>query len=129
MSRNRSLEEIQEDIRTLTRVLSEFIHAKLDELAEEIGELEKPKWIPCSERMPDDDDYRDYLVLVENHIGDTPMICQCNPEYGFGYYKDIYDPVTLGFVDTEFATLDELGYEKALYWMQLPAPPVEEEGE
>lgn len=53
MSRNRSLEEIQEDIRTLTRVPSEFIHAKLDELAEEIGELEKPKWIPCSERMPD----------------------------------------------------------------------------
>lgn len=28
MSRNRSLEEIQEDIRTLTRVPSEFIHAK-----------------------------------------------------------------------------------------------------
>lgn len=26
MSRNRSLEEIQEDIRTLTRVPSEFIH-------------------------------------------------------------------------------------------------------
>lgn len=49
MSRNRSLEEIQEDIRTLTRVPSEFIHAKLDELAEEIGELAKPKWIPCSE--------------------------------------------------------------------------------
>lgn len=43
MSRNRSLEEIQEDIRTLTRVPSEFIHAKLDELAEEIGELAKPK--------------------------------------------------------------------------------------
>lgn len=54
MSRNRSLEEIQEDIRTLTRVPSEFIHAKLDELAEEIGELAKPKWIPCSEKMPED---------------------------------------------------------------------------
>ena len=54
MSRNRSLEEIQEDIRTLTRVPSEFIHAKLDELAEEIGELAKPKWIPCSERLPEE---------------------------------------------------------------------------
>lgn len=31
MSRNRSLEEIQEDVRTLTRVQLEFIHAKLDE--------------------------------------------------------------------------------------------------
>ena len=39
MNRNRSLEEIQEDIRTLTRVPSEFIHAKLNELAEEVGEL------------------------------------------------------------------------------------------
>ena len=84
-----------------------------------IHALEENKWIPCSERMPEDDDYRDYLVLVENHIGDTPMICQCNPEYGFGYYKDIYDPVTLGYVDTEFSTLDELGYEKAMYWMQM----------
>lgn len=53
MSRKRSLKEIQEDIRTLTRVPSEFIHAKLDELAEEIVELAKPKWIPCSERLPD----------------------------------------------------------------------------
>lgn len=87
------------------------------------------QWIPCSERMPDDDDFRYYLVLVENHIGDTPMICQCNSEYGFGYYKDIYDPVTLGYVDSEFSTLDELGYEKAMYWMQMPEPPVEEEGE
>lgn len=94
-----------------------------------IHALKETKWIPCSERMPDDDDYRDYLVLVENHIGDAPMICQCNPEYGFGYYKDIYDPVTLGYVDTEFSTLDELGYEKAMYWMQMPEPPVEEEGE
>ena len=56
MSRNRSLEEIQEDIRTLTRVPSEFIHAKLDELAEEIGELAEPKWIPCSEKMPEERD-------------------------------------------------------------------------
>ena len=52
MSRNRSLEEIQEDIRTLTRVPSEFIHAKLDELAEEVEELTKPKWIPVTKRLP-----------------------------------------------------------------------------
>ena len=99
------------------------------ELEEKLVRAERMKWITCSERMPDDDDYRDYLVLVENHIGDTPMICQHNSEYGFGYYKDIYDPVTLGYVDTEFSTLDELGYEKAMYWMQMPEPPVEEEGE
>lgn len=53
MSRKRTLKEIQEDIRTLTRVPSEFIHAKLDELAEEVGELGNPRWIPCSERLPE----------------------------------------------------------------------------
>ena len=94
-----------------------------------IHALKEIQWIPCSERMPDDDDFRDYLVLVENHIEEAPMICQCDLEYGFGYYKDIYDPVTLGYVDSEFSALDELGYEKAMYWMQMPEPPVEEEGE
>lgn len=94
-----------------------------------IHALKETQWIPCSERMPDDDDFRDYLVLIENHIEEAPMICQCDLEYGFGYYKDIYDPVTLGYVDSEFSALDELGYEKAMYWMQMPEPPVEEEGE
>lgn len=33
MSRNRLLEEIQKDVRTLTIAPSEFIHAKLEELS------------------------------------------------------------------------------------------------
>ena len=65
MSRNRSLEEIQEDIRTLTRVPSEFIHAKLNELAEEVEELVKQKWIPITERMPKEEEY--ILVSFENY--------------------------------------------------------------
>lgn len=48
-------------------------------------------------------------------------------EYGFGFWKDIYDPVTLGFVDSEFDTMEELGYEKVLYWMPLIEPPEKEE--
>ena len=101
----------------------------VDAIGMGIHALKETQWIPCSERMPDDDDFRDYLVLIENHIEEAPMICQCDLEYGFGYYKDIYDPVTLGYVDSEFSALDELGYEKAMYWMQMPEPPVEEEGE
>lgn len=67
MSRNRSLEEIQKDIRTLTRVPSEFIHAKLNEIAEEVGELTKTKWVPCSERIPKEtvlccDEYGNMLI-------------------------------------------------------------------
>lgn len=85
------------------------------------------KWIPVSEGLPTDDDYRYYMVLVENHIEDVPMFCQCDPYYGFGYYREIFDSVSLGYVDTEFNTLEELNYEKALYWMQLPEPPYEKE--
>lgn len=118
--RNRTLEEIQEDIRTLTRVPSEFIHAKLDELAEEVGDLVNRKWIPCNERLPEDGDCRFYMCLVENHIEDVPTMCQFDEEAGF--YEDIYDPVSLGFVDTEFKTMEELGYEKVMYWMPLPEP-------
>ena len=64
MSRKRTLKEIQEDIRTLTRVPLEFIHAELDELAEEVGELGNPGWIPVSERLPEDESY--ILVSFEN---------------------------------------------------------------
>ena len=80
------------------------------------------KWIPCSERLPEDGDCRFYMCLVENHIEDFPMMCQFEEENGFGFYKDIYDPISLGFLDTEFDTMEELGYEKVMYWMPLPEP-------
>ena len=51
----------------------------------------------------------------ENHLEDPPMFCQYEEEYGFGFWKDIYDPVTLGFVDSEFETMEDLKYEKVLY--------------
>lgn len=78
------------------------------------------KWIPCSERLPEDGDCRFYMCLVENHIEDFPMMCQFEEENGFGFYKYIYDPISLGFLDTEFDTMEELGYEKVMYWMPLP---------
>ena len=43
-------------------------------------------------------------------------------EYGFGFWHDIYNEKTLGFVDTEFRTNEELGYEKVIAWMPLPSP-------
>lgn len=106
---------------TLKRTISK------KELEEILLRAERMKWIPVSEGFPTDDDYRYYMVLVENHIEDVPMFCQCDPYYGFGYYREIFDPVSLGYVDTEFNTLEELNYEKALYWMPLPEPPYEGE--
>lgn len=109
MSRNRSLEEIQEDIRTLTRVPSEFIHAKLDELAEEIGELAKPKWIPCSEKMPEEA----YGCLV------TVMDCEA---YSMEDFENIY-PEFVGWDGETWNDGDgeEIPFE-VIAWMPLPKP-------
>ena len=79
-------------------------------------------WIPVSEKLPEDDDMRFYMCIVENHEEDLPMFCQYDGEYGFGFWHDIYDSESLGFVDTEFKTNDELGYEKVVAWQPLPEP-------
>ena len=83
-------------------------------------------WIPVSEKLPEDDDMRFYMCIVENHEEDLPMFCQYDGEYGFGFWHDIYDSESLGFVDTEFNTNDELGYEKVVAWQPLPEPYKEE---
>lgn len=79
-------------------------------------------WIPVSERLPEDDDMRFYMCIVENHEEDLPMFCQYDSEYGFGFWHDIYDSTSLGFVDMVFKTNDELGYEKVVAWQPLPKP-------
>lgn len=79
-------------------------------------------WIPVEEKLPEEDDIRFYMCIVENHEEDLLMFCQYNELYGFGFWQDIYDSVTLGFVDTEFKTNDELGYEKVIAWQPLPEP-------
>lgn len=91
------------------------------------GNVSSTPWISVSERLPEDIDRRYFMCLVENHLEDPPMFCQYEEEYGFGFWKDIYDPVTLGFLDSEFETMEELGYEKVLYWMPMIEPPEESE--
>lgn len=86
---------------------------------------EETKWISVEDRLPEDIGMRFFMCLTENHLEDPPMMCQYEEESGFGFWKDIYDPVTLGFVDSEFDTMEELGYEKVLYWMPLIEPPEE----
>ena len=77
-------------------------------------------WIPVEEELPKDGDSRYYMCIVENHEEDPPMYCQYDEECGFGFYQDIYDEHTLGFVDCVFQTNEELGYEKVIAWQQLP---------
>lgn len=108
-------------------LIEEIENYRGDIFASEIVELIKQmptvgEWIPCSERFPEDCDNRFYMCVVENHEEDPPMFCQYEEEYGFGFWHDIYNEYTLGFVDTEFKTNEELGYEKVVAWQPLPDP-------
>lgn len=85
-------------------------------------ESENNGWISVEDRLPEDYDNRFYMCIVENHEEDLPMFCQYDEEYGFGFWRDIYDEHTLGFVDSEFKTNEELGYEKVIAWQPLPTP-------
>lgn len=113
MSRNRSLEEIQEDIRTLTRVPSEFIHAKLDELAEEIGELAKPKRIPCSEWIPEEP--KENLVFD----GKCLEVYLVMTKYGSSDQDKAY-PFRAFWNGINFT--DGWGILDVIAWMPLPKP-------
>lgn len=84
-----------------------------------------PLWISVEDSLPEDGDSRFYMCLVENHLEDPPMFCQYEEGYGFGFWRDIYDSVTLGFVDSEFETMEDLKYEKVLYWMPMIELPEE----
>ena len=108
------------------RQIDKLYAKKCRELSEE---KKKHEWIPCSERLPEDADNRFYMCVVENHEEDPPMFCQYEDEYGFGFLYDIYNEETFGFVDTEFRTNEELGYEKVIAWMPLPSPYIREETE
>ena len=105
------------------KVIQDMIEQLLDDLEQDEKEN---GWIPVSERLPDGDDCRYFMCLLENHLEDVPIFLQYNESVGFGIYTDIYDPVTLGFVDTEFSTAEELGYEEVLYWRELLNPPEED---
>ncbi len=89
------------------------------QIVQEVAEEYNGGWIPVEEQLPKDGDNRYYMCIVENHEEDPPMYCQYDEECGFGFYQDIYDEHTLGFVDCVFQTNEELGYEKVIAWQQL----------
>ena len=116
--------EIEENIRSHMDEVpncGECNRRKWYQIGDEDGKKDKD-WISVEDRLPEDDDMRFYMCIVENHEEDLPMFCQYDSEYGFGFWDDIYDSTSLGFVDTVFKTNDELGYEKVVAWQPLPEP-------
>lgn len=99
-----------------------------ERLEERVSELEERlEWIPCSKRLPEDSG--DYLVcpsdgVIEDYsdcrdVMIMPYDADCE---AFGWWTERYDPISLGFVDSDF---DEF---EVLAWMPLPKP-YREDGE
>ena len=116
------MENPQDELdRIQTQTAEDFASAYKNaiEIVKQEAEQYNNGWIPVEEELPKDGDNRYYMCIVENHEEDPPMCCQYDEECGFGFYQDIYDEHTLGFVDCVFQTNEELGYEKVIAWQQL----------
>ena len=104
-------------------------YAEANGLLDHMHYINDQKWIPASERLPEDLDNRFYMCIVENHEDDLPMFLQYDDELGFGYWVDRFHPQTLGYLGDEFMTIEDLEYEKVIAWMQLPEPYTPHKGE
>lgn len=117
---NKAFEKIIDELKQESIIVDDDAGHRAVEIINQIAKEYNGGWIPCSERLPEDSDMQFYMCIVENHEEDLPIFCQYNEESGFGYWYDIYDEYTLGFVDSEFRTNEELGYEKVVAWQPRP---------
>ena len=85
------------------------------------------EWIPCSERLPKDSG--EYLVRPSDGVLEDcsdfseVMIMPYDEECeAFGWWTERYDPISLGFVDSDFNEFEVIA------WMPLPEP-YREDGE
>lgn len=91
---------------------------------------EKYRWHDLRKNPDDlpsekDPAYTWYECVHENYEEDL-----CRPYYQFdngefGYWRDKYHPVSLGFIDSEFETIDDMNLEKVIAWRYIE--PFEEE--
>ena len=97
----------------------EPVEEAVDMATEALMERPKGKWIPCSERLPEDSG--EYLVCPSDSVledypefGEVTIMPYDADCEGFGWWKDRFDPVSLGYVDSDF-----IEYE-VIAWMPLP---------
>ena len=90
-----------------------------DEVIEKLEQELKPRWIPVSERPPEEDG--EYLLYGKvssedeecyRFLGDYDAGAEA-----FGYWQERYDDNTLGSLGSEFEE-----YAEVIAWMPLPEP-------
>lgn len=67
------------------------------------------KWIPCSERLPKDDDYKPFSYYEDGAV----LFCTKNGNVGFGWYYESTN---------EWANEDDHTPGEVIAWMPLPEP-------
>ena len=69
-----------------------------------------------------------FEVVQEDNEDCIPRAAmQYDDVLGFGFYHDIFDPVSLGYVDTEFTTAREEGLAEVVAWREIEEFESEEE--
>ena len=78
----------------------------------------EPRWIPCSERLPEDDG--EYLVWMRWDFEDEPSYSIVNYDANaeaFGEWHEYFDKYTLGSLGSDFEEIKGV-----IAWMPLPEP-------
>lgn len=71
-----------------------------------------------------------FEVVQEDNEEELPRAAmQYDDVLGFGFYHDIFDPVSLGYVDTDFTTVAEEGLAEVVAWREIEEFESEEEDE
>lgn len=104
----------------------DYINAYTDEGVTEADVIAQTRWIPVTERLPED--FGTYLITLEN--GD---VCKCdfNPDFwdednnregAFTYHHQCFDSETLGMIGEEEEVVD------AIAWMPFEPYKAESDG-
>ena len=93
------------------------IHCESKEEQEKVLKKLNGGWIPCSERLPEEDDYKSCIECMDGAV----WYFTENGTMGLGYY---YESVK------EWSTTDDLETDgKVVAWMPLPEPYREKGGQ
>ncbi|MBR3280125.1 MAG: DUF551 domain-containing protein [Lachnospiraceae bacterium] len=107
-------------IPTIEQVTVNLDEEQVASVIEHRKKVQEQRWIPCSERLPEDDG--DYLVCYEegyredygfDEIGIVPFEVDCE---GFGIWQEYFDHRTLGSLGSDWVDIPVIA------WMPLPEP-------
>lgn len=114
-------------------------HYQIADWLEELKELrkykEKYRWHDLRDNPNDLPDANCpsntwFEVVQKDNEEELPRAAmQYDDVLGFGFYHDIFDPVSLGYVDTDFTTVAEEGLAEVVAWREIEEFESEEEDE